>query len=189
MNASLGTRRAIGYWLLAAGPVVRRAANSQRPIASSLFVILLWTSCRITDHSERDPNAISADALNIPASGYTDGDTMMLPRFTFDSTTVNFGRVSQGTRVEKIYHFVNSGKSDLIITDVRGTCGCTVGKDWPKTPVHPGGSGTITVSFDSEGRSGIQDKTVTVAGNTQPPTTVLLLKGEVVAPPGTKASE
>ncbi len=27
------------------------------------------------------------------------------------------------------------------------------------------------------------DKTITVTGNTQPPTTVLLLKGEVVAPP------
>ncbi|MBL0045025.1 MAG: DUF1573 domain-containing protein [Flavobacteriales bacterium] len=41
-----------------------------------------------------------------------------------------------------------------------------------------------TIRFDSEGRSGLQEKTITVTGNTQPPTTVLLLKGDVVALPG-----
>ncbi len=146
-------------------------------------------SCRITDHTENDPNAINANALNIPASGYNSGDTSDLPRFAFDSTTVHFGRVPQGTPVEKSYQFINVGHSDMIITDVRGTCGCTVGKEWPKAPVRPGEGGTITVTFDSEGRSGVQEKVITVTANTQPPTAVLLLKGEVVAPPGAPATE
>ena len=148
----------------------------------ALFVLALG-SCQITDHTERDPNAITAEALNIPASGYQEGDTADLPRMAFDSTEMRFGKVAQGAIVEKTWHFTNVGGSDLVITDVRGTCGCTVGKDWPKAPVHPGEGGTLTVTFDSEGRSGLQDKTITVTGNTQPPTTVLLLKGEVVAPP------
>ena len=148
-----------------------------------VFFVFALISCQLTDHSERDPDAVTAEALNIPASGYQEGDTTDLPRMAFDSTEKRFGKVTQGTLVEKTWSFTNVGGSDLVITDVRGTCGCTVGKEWPKAPVHPGDGGTITVTFDSEGRSGMQDKTVTVTGNTQPPTTVLMLKGEVVSPP------
>lgn len=164
---------------------VRRARGWPIP----LVAVLLSVGCRITDHTEHDPNAITSEALNIPASGYNEGDTADLPRFWFDSTTVHFGRIAQGTPVERVFHFTNTGKRDLIIADVRGTCGCTVGKDWPKVPVHAGENGTITVTFDSEGRSGVQEKVVTVTANTQPATTVLLLKGEVVAPPGAPAVE
>ncbi len=146
-------------------------------------LVLLLGSCQITDHSERDANSITAEALNITASGYAEGDTADLPRMAFDSTAKNFGKVTQGTRVEATWNFTNAGGSNLVITDVRGTCGCTVGKDWPKAPVPPGEGGTITVTFDSEGQNGAQSKTITVTGNTQPPTTVILLKGEVVAPP------
>lgn len=155
----------------------------------SLAAVLLAPSCRITDHSEKDPDAITPDALNIPTSGFETGDAAELPTIAFDSTTLAMGRIAQGSQVEKVFRFVNTGKKDLIITDVRGTCGCTVGKDWPKAPVHPGQGGTITVRFDSEGRSGAQTKTVTVVANTQPATTVLTLTGEVIAPPGQETPE
>lgn len=141
------------------------------------------TSCRITDHSEDDPNEVTSNALEIPASGYKTMDLSKLPAFKFDTTAMDMGKVAEGATVEKVYGFVNSGKSNLVITDVRGSCGCTVGKDWPKTPVQPGQRAAITVSFDSEGRPGVQHKTVTVVANTQPPTTVLTLTGEVIAPP------
>lgn len=154
-----------------------------------LVLMLCVPACRITDHSEKDPDAITPDALDIPASGYERTDPAELAALTFDSTTLAMGRIAQGVQVEKVFRFVNSGKKDLIITDVRGTCGCTVGKDWPRTPVRPGGEGTITVRFDSEGRSGAQTKTVTVVANTQPATTVLTLTGDVVAPPGQEPSE
>lgn len=189
MNASRIPQRASGFWLLAAGLALRRMASSQGLAASGALLLLLLASCQLTDHTEKDPNTITTEALNIPASGYDSGDNTDLPRFAFDSTTVNFGKVAQGAQVEKIFRFTNAGGGDLIITDVRTTCGCTLGKDWPKAPVRPGEGGSITVTFDSEGRSGLQDKTITVTGNTQPPTTVLLLKGEVVAPPGAPAVE
>lgn len=159
------------------------ASSQWRILGMIVLFVLALQACQLTDHSEHDPNAITPEALNIPASGYQEGDTADLPRMAFDSAEKHFGKVAQGTLVEKSWSFTNVGGSDLVITDVRGTCGCTVGKDWPKAPVHAGEGGTITVTFDSEGRSGLQDKTITVTGNTQPPTTVLLLKGEVVAPP------
>jgi hypothetical protein len=158
----LSAAKACGLWLMACGAFL--------------------SACQITDHSEKDPNAVSADDLNIPASGFDAGDTADLPRFAFDSTTINFGRIPQGTPVDRTYHFVNSGENNLVITDVRGSCSCTVGKEWPREPVPPGKGGDITVRFDSEGKSGTIAKSVTIVANTQPSTTVLWLKGEVVAP-------
>lgn len=154
----------------------------------ALIVGTTMGACRLTDHSERT-DEVTSDMLEIPASGFDPKDAASLPAFRFDSMELDMGRIAQGVQVERTFRFVNAGKRDLFITDVRGTCGCTVGKDWPREPVHPGDGGTITVRFDSEGRGGHQLKTVTVVANTQPPTTVLTLKGEVVAPPGTSVIE
>lgn len=159
---------------------------------SFLLALVMSSSmggCLITDHSEKDPDAITTEALNVPASGYDPADTLAMPRFVFDSTTVRFGRIAQGEKVEHVFRFINAGKRDLIIADVRSTCGCTVGKDWPKRPVHAGEAGTITVTFDSEGKSGVQEKVISVVANTVPATTPLLLKGEVLAPAGASVNE
>lgn len=147
-----------------------------------LAAAFLLTSCRITDHSERDPNEVSAENLNFPASGYEDVDPDDLPKMEFANTHLDLGRIVQGAKVDSVYILKNTGGSPLVITDVRGSCGCTVGKDWPKQPVAPGDKARITVSFDSEGRNGRQDKTVTVVANTSPPSTVLTLSAEVVGP-------
>ncbi len=160
-----------------------------RALPVVLGLVLCVTGCRITDHSEKDPNAITTEALNVPASGFDPADTLAVPRFVFDSTTVRFGRIAQGAKVEHVFRFTNAGKRDLIIADVRSTCGCTVGKDWPKQPVHAGEAGTITVTFDSEGKSGVQEKVISVVANTVPATTPLLLKGEVLAPAGASVNE
>ncbi|MBL7955673.1 MAG: DUF1573 domain-containing protein [Flavobacteriales bacterium] len=100
----------------------------------------------------------------------------------FSATHVDLGKVVQGNKVDLNYSFKNTGGSPLVITDVRGSCGCTVGKNWPKEPIAPGEKAAIAVSFDSEGRSGRQDKTVTVVANTVPPSNVLTLTAEVVGP-------
>lgn len=151
-----------------------------------LVAVALTVGCRVTDHSER---GVSTDILDVSASGYDPKDPASMAVIHFDSTTLNMGRVAQGVQVEKVFRFTNTGKRNLFITDVRGTCGCTVGQDWPKSPVKPGEGGTITVRFDSEGRGGSQYKTVTVVANTEPPTTVLALTGNVMAPPGSYIKE
>jgi hypothetical protein len=150
---------------------------------------LAFTSCRLTDHTEGHNEAITPEQINVPASGYQRIDTTELPRFAFDTASFDFGRVSQGMPVEHTYRFTNVGGSNLVITDVRASCGCTVAKDWPKHPVRPGERAAITVTFDSEGRSGRQEKVITVLANTPERSTPLFLHGEVIAPPGASVSE
>ncbi|MBL0126249.1 MAG: DUF1573 domain-containing protein [Flavobacteriales bacterium] len=148
---------------------------------SFLFMIaVLFVGCRLTDHSENE--GVTTDDLTFPVSGYEKVDAADLPKIVFDRTEVEMGRITQGQRVEEQFTFTNEGGSPLVITDVRSTCGCTVGKDWPKGAIPPGGTGSITVTFDSEGREGMQHKTVTVLANSSPPSTVLTLTGDVVGP-------
>lgn len=142
-------------------------------------LLVIMSACRLTDHDEGEVNAGN---ITVGASGYEEIDPADLPRFAFDSTTLDMGRMVQGTQVTKQYHFINAGHGDLVISAVRGSCGCTVGKDWPKHPVAPGERGTIAVTFNSSGRSGRQEKTITVVANTRPPSNVLFLHGEVIAP-------
>lgn len=145
-------------------------------------VLSVVTGCRITDHSESDPAEVSSENLNFPSSGYENVDPDDLPKMEFSATHVDLGKVVQGNKVDLSYSFKNTGGAPLVITDVRGSCGCTVGKNWPKEPIAPGEKADIAVSFDSEGRSGRQDKTVTVVANTVPPSNVLTLTAEVVGP-------
>jgi len=152
------------------------------PLLLPVLLVVTLQSCLITDHSERDPEAITSESLNFPSSGYETVDPDDLPTMTFDVSHFDFGKIVQGAKVDTVYAFKNTGGGPLVITDVRAACGCTVAKDWPKRPLKPGESATIGVSFDSEGRNGRQDKTVTVVANTSPPSTVLTFTAEVVGP-------
>lgn len=154
----------------------------------ALLILFLWSGCRITDHSETD-GEVGPQHITFPSSGFEEVDAEMVPVLSFDGTHLDMGRVVQGNTVEHRFTFRNTGRAALVITDVRGSCGCTVSKDWPREPVPPGGEGGLTVSFDSEGRTGRQDKTVTIVANTTPPSTVLTLSGEVVGPAGLKPIE
>ena len=149
-------------------------------LALSILAAMLVTGCQLTDHSER--GEVTTDDITFPKSGHEEVDLSEVPVIAFEATTVDMGKVIQGARVEKQYTFTNTGKTPLVIADVRSTCGCTVAQDWPKDPVAPGEGGTITVTFDSEGRPGIQSKAITVVANTNPPSTVLTLTGEVLGP-------
>jgi len=84
----------------------------------------------------------------------------------FEESTFNFNDVPQGSKVSHEYKFKNTGKSPLIISNVLVTCGCTV-PEWPKSPIAPGKSGIIRVFFNSTGKFGIQNKTITILANTK----------------------
>ncbi len=140
--------------------------------------MLFMTSCNL---KQTDKELLPADIVNNPnsASGSIDADQM--PVLQFESDFHDFGRVIQGEKVSFGFKFTNSGKSDLIISSVTSSCGCTV-PDFPKTPIKPGESHKIDVKFDSEGRRGFQNKTVTINSNTQPSTQVVRIKAEIILP-------
>jgi len=87
------------------------------------------------------------------------------PVITWDKKTHDFGDIVQGDKVEHTFYFTNTGNEPLIITNVQVTCGCTTPKGWPRDPVAPGGKGELTVAFNSAGKMGKQNKTVTIISN------------------------
>ena len=98
----------------------------------------------------------------------------------FEAMEFNFGTIKQGDKVEHSFTFVNSGKEPLIITDARGSCGCTV-PVWTKEPIRKGEKGTIDITFNSAGKMGMQDKTVTITSNAKTNPIVLHVKGNILA--------
>lgn len=90
----------------------------------------------------------------------------------------NFGTIEPGSTVEHVYEFTNEGSADLVISNVKPSCGCTV-PDYTKTPVKPGDKGEIKVTFNSAGKSGNQHKTVTVTANTEKGTETLSFSANI----------
>ena len=86
-----------------------------------------------------------------------------------------------------LFTFTNTGKEPLIITSAAGSCGCTV-PEWPKEPIKKGDKGTVKVTFNSAGKMGMQDKTVTIQSNAKTNPKVIHIKGNVEAPPKQEAT-
>lgn len=102
---------------------------------------------------------------------------------SFDKTMHDFGNIEEGETVQTTFSFTNTGQSDLIIVDARGSCGCTV-PDYPKnTPIAPGATGQIVVSFDSSNKPNMQQKTVTISANTASGRETLRIKAIVTPDP------
>jgi hypothetical protein len=105
------------------------------------------------------------------------------PVMKFGKALHDFGTIAEGDKVEYTFAFKNTGEADLIITDAKGSCGCTV-PEFPKDPIKPGASGNIKVSFNSAGKPGQQQKTVTITTNTQSRTETLNIKASVTPKAG-----
>lgn len=98
----------------------------------------------------------------------------------FNETTFDFGTVNEGEKVAHTYIFKNTGNEPLILSDAKGSCGCTV-PDWPREPIAPGAEAEVTVEFNSKGKKGKRNQKVTITANTNPPQTFIYLTGEVLS--------
>jgi len=105
--------------------------------------------------------------------------TSDLAEIEFKETEYNFGVVIQGERVAHDFVFTNTGGSNLVISNVKASCGCTVPR-WSKEPIKPGESGNIEIVFDSAHRNGKQSKNITVYANTYPNTTDLTIRCDII---------
>ncbi|WP_266367445.1 DUF1573 domain-containing protein [Tellurirhabdus rosea] len=103
----------------------------------------------------------------------------MTAAFKWTETTHDFGRIKLGKPVVAEFVFQNRGQAPLIITNAKGSCGCT-GVEFPKEPVMPGREGKIKATFNAAS-PGAFNKTVTVESNAEGGTTFLTIKGEVRA--------
>jgi hypothetical protein len=101
------------------------------------------------------------------------------PKITLTESDYHFGKVKEGTEVTHKFIFKNEGDADLVITDVKTSCGCTAAVTSAKT-IAPGKEGTLSVNFNSRGRRGPQTKTITISSNDpEHPRVAVRINGEV----------
>ena len=102
---------------------------------------------------------------------------------TFETEVIDYGTIPQNADGVRKFVFTNTGNAPLIISNAKGSCGCTV-PSWPKKPINPGETAEISVKYATS-RLGPINKSVTVTSNAVTPTKVLRIKGNVKNNDGT----
>lgn len=103
-------------------------------------------------------------------------------KIDFEKETHDYGNVKYAGDGTCTFTFKNTGNAPLIISNAKGSCGCTV-PDWPKEPIAPGATGSIVVRYDTK-RQGAINKSVTITSNAiNEPTKVIRIKGNVLPKP------
>ncbi len=116
-----------------------------------------------------------ADAKATPAS-------TSLAEMTFETDVHDFGTIDYAGNGTYEFKFKNTGKEPLIISNAKGSCGCTV-PTYPKDiPIKPGESNVVKVTYDTK-RAGNFTKTVTINSNAKTPEKVITIKGVVQPAP------
>ena len=141
-----------------------------------LMLAVLLAACEGNKEQKLDTDVVrntkSGDFLERRTNG---------PMITFDKTEHNFGKVIAGEMVKYNFKFTNTGKEDLVLSNVSSSCGCTV-PSYTTDPIKPGERGDIEVVFNTQGRKGIQNKTITVLSNATTNKTLLKIKATVYEP-------
>ena len=99
---------------------------------------------------------------------------------SLDKEVHDYGTIKQGANGECVFVVKNTGSAPLIISNCKGSCGCTV-PQCDKAPIAPGGTQEIKVKYDTK-RVGPINKSVTITSNaTNTPTKMIRIKGNVLA--------
>ena len=128
--------------------------------------------------------------LFVAAVGYSQNDVAVTeqaseeqngPVMAFETETIDYGVIEQGSDPYRFFKFTNTGNEPLIITHAKGSCGCTV-PTYPKEPIAPGETSEIKVRYDTN-RLGKFTKRVTLSTNVGDEKQMLTIMGEVVKKP------
>lgn len=94
------------------------------------------------------------------------------------SEQIELGEIPQNKPKAIDFEFKNTGKTAVIITNVKASCGCTA-TDYTKTPIQPGETAKISATYNAAAK-GAFSKTVTVTTNAEETPKVLTFKGTVI---------
>ncbi|MFI0426502.1 MAG: DUF1573 domain-containing protein [Flavobacterium sp.] len=147
----------------------------------ALSVVLMTTSCKQESAADK---ITDADMKALEAEKALGGK---LPKVKLDKLVHDFGTINEGDKVETEFIVTNDGEADLVIAEAKGSCGCTVPQP-PKDPIKPGDSAPIKVSFNSQGKPGAQEKTVTLTTNTENGHETFQIKANVTPKAGIAAT-
>ena len=99
-------------------------------------------------------------------------------KFEFEVESNDFGIVIEGEQPTFEFLFKNTGNQPIVMSNVKASCGCTT-PHWTKTPVMPGETGSIKVVYNSKGRVGPFNKSITITSNATEISKVVIIKGIV----------
>lgn len=144
----------------------------------AVFFAFAVSSCSSTENRDMDASEIESSNPENPNKGPKG-------QFQFVDSVFNFGQINDGEVVEHTFRFKNVGKGPLSIVKVEASCGCTTPK-WTKEVIPPGGEGSITATFDSNGKGGpdnpLVEKSISVDfDNAERAFIVLLFKANILA--------
>jgi len=140
-----------------------------------LFIGLAFVGCN------NNANKLPTDVIKNPNTAEGVDESVKMPKIQFEKTRHEFGKVIEGEIVSYNFKFTNTGNADLIITKVSTSCGCTA-SDYPTDPIKPGETKSIEAKFNSENRTGFQNKRITVLTNATPAKTNLYIRADVIKP-------
>ncbi len=134
----------------------------------------------IFDGAENYNQAFSVSAtIEEDFSKLTQQQLANAPKIDFDTRVFQFGEIVEGAKAEHTFRIINKGKSDLMIRSVKASCGCTAVNP-ASNVIKPGESTDMKAVFDSRGKTGMQNKTVTIISNDPSnATTILRITGTV----------
>lgn len=129
---------------------------------------------------------ISLLALTFGLMSFNSGNTITDPfvknaaisAVSWKSDLIEVGEIQQNQPKNIEFEFTNTGKTDIVITNVKPTCGCTVA-DYTKTPIKPGEKGKVNATFNAAVK-GAFTKTITVTTNAEEAPKPLTFKGTVI---------
>ena len=127
-----------------------------RSVIAILAAIVLMTACQ-NQAQEKNAAAPTTVATENPQDNTT---------IQWIDSNRDMGTIDEGQKLEVAFRFKNTGNKPLVIKHVQPGCGCTAA-DIPKEPIAPGQEGVIKGVFDSHGREGMQNKSMTVFTNTE----------------------
>jgi len=135
-----------------------------------IILLLCFLSCNLNESTNK--NHIYNPTKNTKKSN------LGLPNIKFSKLNFNFGTIEKGDVISKYITFKNDGKRDLVISNVKSSCGCTVA-DWPKNPIAPNHSDSLLLELSSISLNGKIMKTVTIISNSKPNTKVITINAQI----------
>lgn len=102
------------------------------------------------------------------------------PAFEFETEVIDYGKVDLNANGVRVFKFKNVGKSPLVISNIKSSCGCTVPKK-PSEPIMPGKTGEIEVKYATNIAGGFS-KMITITSNVAGAPKRLRIKGIVIKP-------
>ncbi len=103
------------------------------------------------------------------------------PFMHFELKKVDFGTIQQDSDPYRTVSFKNTGTEPLLITNAKGSCGCTV-PTYPEEAIAPGETAEIKVRYATN-RVGPINKTVTITTNSSQGPIKLSVVGKVLKKP------